>query len=246
MSNHQRSQSFSTFSNHSDRLPSPPAEATSTSAPLSISIPRKRSMSISFGLPTSPLSYTGPSIVSNSNPHPLSPPPLSPPSATVSKPLDIASSAPTNITVLSSSIPSSLNRRFSSSFTNPLTNPYTNGSSNLTTGAQPEERGRRASLFGSSTMNKIEHPKMKENTGGGIGGLFRKFSQSGRSGAAASQHPFDSNEVGPLSNVPEMTHHNNNHNHGTTQPHTHDPKQDKSPRPSSPMRNMFLNGQMLD
>ncbi|KAF9945723.1 hypothetical protein BGZ65_010443 [Modicella reniformis] len=102
-----------------------------------------------------------------------------------------------------------------------------------------------------------------------MGGLFRKFSASSRSGAA--QHPFDSNEAGPpvqpvghgirnngpLSNAPES---NNSIKSDSRQPkgqsnvHPHlkavdalvPSPQDKNSRSSSPMRNMILNGQMLD
>ncbi|KAF9116370.1 hypothetical protein BGX27_003053 [Mortierella sp. AM989] len=240
---HQRSKSIPSLS--SDRLPSPPAEQ----APLSISIPRKRSMSISFGLPTSPLSYTGPSIVSGSHNNPASNP-QAPANST------FGTTPPTNFAGLPSSIPTTINRRFSSSFTNPLTNPFS-GSTNAV-GTQVEERSRGSSFFGSPTSQThnndrslpSELPKTKENTGGGIGGLFRKFSTS-RPGVA--QHPMDSNEVGPspaqqpgigpLSNVTET---NNNHGHGPAQPQLNGSNKDKTPRSGSPMANMILNGQMLD
>ncbi|KAG0005615.1 hypothetical protein BGZ79_003526 [Entomortierella chlamydospora] len=254
---HQRSKSFSTSG---DRLPSPPAEPTPV--PLSINVPRKRSMSISFGLPTSPLSYTGPSTLSSSlnnssNSSNNNNPSSNPPSANS----NFGTTPPTNLNSISNSIPS-LTRRFSSSFTNPLTNPFAGSTNNV--GAQPEERTRRPSLFGSSPplsyhnpLNNDQPPKMKEPSGsGGIGGLFRKFSTSGRSGAA--QHPMDSNETGPhaqqpgfgpLSNRADMNK-NQGPVHGPSQPNNNtinDLKQQESiPRPASPMRNMILTGQMLD
>ncbi|KAF9355821.1 hypothetical protein BGX26_006069 [Mortierella sp. AD094] len=261
---HQRSKSFTSSG---EGLPSPPAEPAP--APLSISVPRKRSMSISFGLPTSPLSYTGPSIVSSSlNNNTNTNTNINNNSSSNPAPSNssFGTTPPTNLTGLSNSIPS-LNRRFSSSFTNPLTNPFAGSANNV--GTQPEERGRRPSLFGSSPPlsyhNAInndrplasEPPKMKETSGsGGIGGLFRKFSTSGRSGAA--QHPMDSNDTGPplaqqpgfgpLSNLTEMNK-NQGPAHGPDQPNNNtinDLKQDKIQRSASPMRNMILNGQMLD
>ncbi|KAF9539955.1 hypothetical protein EC957_004843 [Mortierella hygrophila] len=130
-----------------------------------------------------------------------------------------------------------------------------------------DDRGRRQSLFGSSPPlgrhhTDIHEPTFTTNTttyahnstdtggggggGGGIGGLFRKFSVSGRSG----NHPLDRNEPGPAS-----SHDMPNTHQGPTVPMAHNKavdalkppaQKDQISRSSSPMRNMILNGQMLD
>ncbi|KAG0305897.1 hypothetical protein BGZ98_003340 [Dissophora globulifera] len=153
----------------------------------------------------------------------------------------LATTPPTNLTGISTSIPSNLSRRFSTSFSNPLTNHPLSSST-----AQMDDKGRRSSLFGSSpplsrfptnTNNTTNHinsqlssfdqpatPISASNHGntGGIGGLFRKFSTSGRGGVGVSgdsgggggMHSFDANEAGPLSNVSES----NRGNGGTHAP----------------------------
>ncbi|KAF9904783.1 hypothetical protein BX616_001208 [Lobosporangium transversale] len=78
---------------------------------------------------------------------------------------------------------------------------------------------------------------------GGIGGLFRKFSTSRANG---SHHPFDTNESNPPFSLghPEIINNTNAH-----QPQNQQQQQQqlgKDSRSSSPMRNMILNGQMLD
>ncbi|KAG0364924.1 hypothetical protein BC939DRAFT_490507 [Gamsiella multidivaricata] len=239
---HQRSKSTSSLG-----INSPPT------TPAAISIPRQRSMSTSLGMATSPIAFSGTSYVFNN--------PMGSPSSTVAS---ASSSGPgsgtTPPTNLSNNIPSQLNRRFSASFTNPL---------NVVNAHHPtEERRRRSSLFGSSPPvsrsdhHSSDHSNSTSSTGisSGIGELFRKFSTSGRSGAgaaAAAQHPMDTNESGPparhfgsgpLSNAPESNtgHPFEQHPHLRSVEALEPSQQDKNSRPSTPMGNMILNGQMLD
>ncbi|KAH7036589.1 hypothetical protein BKA57DRAFT_176296 [Linnemannia elongata] len=137
---HQRSQSTSSILNeHSNNAFSPSSYTnnnTTKTAPLSISLPRQRSMSTSFGLPGCPppssssAAPTSPvatfSASSSINPNPFLNPIISPSSAQSSGGGgSVGSNATPSSTLasLSSSIPSSLNRRFSANFTNPLTTP---------------------------------------------------------------------------------------------------------------------------
>ncbi|KAF9351434.1 hypothetical protein BGX34_000569 [Mortierella sp. NVP85] len=258
---HQRSKSTSS------------SESPTAVTPLSISIPRQRSMSTSLGLATSPIAMSGSSILSSSH-NPLFSSAVSPTTQVTAPPVaGFGTTPPTTLSSLSGSVPTSIHRRFSASFTNPLNNhtPVVTGSSAAASvvGAQVDERGRRSSLFGTSppvkrhTINTDRPPDHTVNTaggggggGGGIGGLFRKFSVGSRSGVT-SQHPLDSNEAGPpavhpigqtpLSNTDE---HKNRQNHfdarsplGTLKSPQ---QQDKNSRSNSPMRSMILNGQMLD
>ncbi|KAG0062260.1 hypothetical protein BGZ90_003178 [Linnemannia elongata] len=277
---HQRSQSTSSILNeHSNNAFSPSSYTnnnTTKTAPLSISLPRQRSMSTSFGLPgcpppssssAAPISPVATFSASSSiNPNPFLNPIISPSSAQSSGGGgSVGSNATPSSTLasLSSSIPSSLNRRFSANFTNPLTTP----AHMATSPTSIDDRGRRPSLFGSSppisrhhtdiheptfTTNTTTHPHDFTDTsgggggGGGIGGLFRKFSVSGRSGI----HQNDRNEPGPAS-----SHDMPNTHQGPTvsMPHIKavdalkpPPQKDQISRSSSPMRSMILNGQMLD
>ncbi|KAI1313081.1 hypothetical protein EDD11_002718 [Mortierella claussenii] len=241
------------------------------STPLAISIPRQRSMSTSFGLATSPITLMGSSSISNSNPflNPI----VSPTSANSKHPAagSFGTTPPTNLTGLPSSIPSSmgLNKRFSSSFTNPLSShPLSAGN---TAGIQTDyqqQSTRRSSLFGSSppmsrndnhAMSPPEHKATNAvNTGtgdtgggggggggGGIGGLFRKFSTSRQGAGATQQHPFDVNEAGPLPVAAQQPHVASAAHLSTIDTLKHQ-QPDRNSRPGSPMRNMILNGQMLD
>ncbi|KAF9278291.1 hypothetical protein BGZ68_008661 [Mortierella alpina] len=264
---HQRSKSTSSISNvfglsvdTSSSKAGADQPAGPGTAPLSISIPRQRSMSTSFGLATSPIAFGGSSVVNSNNPflNPI----VSPSTSAAPSNASFSTSPPTNFASLSSSIPSSFNRRFSSSFTNPLNN---HPAASNTVQSQAEERGRRSSLFATSpplsrhpTSNgQVSEQTVTANrTQGGLGGLLRKFSVSGRSGPA--QHALDGNEfgpssqqqpgIGPLSNVSESSH--------IRQPVEKLPnasvdalkpsQPDKNSRSSSPMRSMILNGQMLD
>ena len=100
----------------------------------------------------------------------------------------------------------------------------------------------------------------------GTGGLFRKFSTTGRSAG----HPLDRNDTGPANlggAQPNgqnkqtlqqlhaaLAHASDHHSHQQQQQQQHlsavdklkKPSQDKHSRSSSPMRSMILNGQMLD
>ncbi|KAG9322183.1 hypothetical protein KVV02_007565 [Mortierella alpina] len=238
---HQRSKSTSSISNvfgiGVDTAPSKagadqPGPGT---VPLSISIPRQRSMSTSFGLATSPIAFGGSSAVNPNNPflNPI----VSPSSGAAPTNASFSTSPPTSFASLSSSIPTSFNRRFSSSFTNPLNNHP----------AAPNTVQSQAISEQAATANRTQ---------GGLGGLLRKFSVSGRSGPA--QHSMDGNEfgpsshqqpgIGPLSNVSKGSH---IHQPVEKPPHAAvdalKPSQpDKNSRSSSPMRSMILNGQMLD
>ncbi|KAF9564984.1 hypothetical protein EC968_004283 [Mortierella alpina] len=197
-------------------------------------------MSTSFGLATSPIAFGGSSAVNPNNPflNPI----VSPSASAAPSNASFSASPPTSFASLSSGIPSSFNRRFSSSFTNPLNNhpagPNTVQSQATNNGPVSEQ---------TATANRTQ---------GGLGGLLRKFSVSGRSGP--TQHSLDGNEfgpssqqqpgIGPLSNLNESSH---IHQPGERLPHAAvdalKPVQaDKNSRSSSPMRSMILNGQMLD
>ncbi|KAF9926125.1 hypothetical protein BGZ67_008256 [Mortierella alpina] len=204
---------------------------------------------------------TAPSKAVNPN-NPFLNPIVSPSTGAAPSNASFSTSPPTNFASLSNSIPTSFNRRFSSSFTNPLNN---HPAAPNTVQSQSEERGRRSSLFATSpslsrhpTSNGqvSEQAATANRTQGGLGGLLRKFSVSGRSGPA--QHSMDGNEfgpsshqqpgIGPLSNVSKGSH---IHQPVEKPPHAAvdalKPSQpDKNSRSSSPMRSMILNGQMLD
>ncbi|KAG0297530.1 hypothetical protein BGZ96_006039 [Linnemannia gamsii] len=236
---HQRSQSTSSILNEHSNNPYTNNNNSTPTAPLSISLPRQRSMSTSFGFatapgssgaPTSPIS-TFPS--SSINPNPFLNHITSPPSASTASGTGGGSNGNPTATLasLSSSIPSSLNRRFSANFTNPLTTTNANmAASPTSTFHDPADTG--------------------GGGGGGIGGLFRKFSVSGRSGG---NHQLDRNEPGPASShdIP-----NTHQGQGGPTAMAHIKavdalkapvnQKDQISRSSSPMRNMILNGQMLD
>ncbi|KAG0278551.1 hypothetical protein BGZ95_003733 [Linnemannia exigua] len=255
--------------------------------PLSVSIPRQRSFSSSFSLATggipisagapSPRTFTGSSIISNPNSASF-PGPANPFALGAFTPLSPTSSSPPGSSVsVSQSVPV-LHRRFSSSFNqlNQIVSPST-----VTGGAQSNERGRRTSMFGgnsppTSTTVSIQTANSNTDNNNSVsamgGGLFRKFSTSGRSNAATTTtpavngtagHPFDRNDAGPTvavtpqpssnqhqqqygsSKLPPGTQDSNGH-HLTTAVDKLKPSYDKTPRSSSPMRSMILNGQMLD
>ncbi|KAF9129112.1 hypothetical protein BGW39_004454 [Mortierella sp. 14UC] len=274
---HQRSQSTSSILNEQSNVytrNNSNSTSTSTTAPLTITPPRQRSMSTSFGLPpaaaisatiTSPIASFSASTAAG---NPFLGPIISPSSVSSSAGTGSNATPSSTLASLSSSIPSSMNRRFSANFTNPLTST----SATLPTAGQ-DDRGRRQSLFGSSPplsrhLNDVHEPSFNNpatNTtafhahdstdggggggGGGIGGLFRKFSVSGRSSA----HPAmtDRNEPGPAS-----SHDIPNTHQGPTPAVAHikavdalkppASQKDQISRSSSPMRSMILNGQMLD
>ncbi|KAF9125354.1 hypothetical protein BGW39_007461 [Mortierella sp. 14UC] len=197
---------------------------------------------------------------------PLSPTSSSPPGSNNSS-ISVSQSVPV------------LHRRFSSSFNqlNQIVSPST-----APGGAQSTERGRRTSMFGGSsppaTVSIQTANSNNTDTNNSVsamgGGLFRKFSTSGRSSAtttstpavnnsASGHHPFDRNDAGPTVVVtpqPSRNHHQHvssmlatpggtqegNGQHLTTAVDKLKPSYDKTSRSSSPMRSMILNGQMLD
>ncbi|KAG0051606.1 hypothetical protein BGZ83_003526 [Gryganskiella cystojenkinii] len=276
MAHHSRSKSTSSIDSvleaHSSAIMTPSSTgsttttgSSATTAPLSISIPRSRSMSQSFHLATSPITFAH----NNTNPFMTSP-------TSANSINGSGTTPPTNLSSLASSIPISISgRRFSSSFTNPLTTSATVGSPPTTGFAKEIEQSRRAStsLFGSTSStgtsppfsrhpvpplpNEIPHNNTDtggHGGGGGIGALFRKFSASNR--GTVGFHPAipDKNEAGPGHPLDFATE-NNNYRGG---PHQHPPlhnahldvkktaNADGDSRSNSPMRNMILNGQMLD
>ncbi|KAF9916363.1 hypothetical protein BX616_003949 [Lobosporangium transversale] len=261
--------------------------AASVSTPLSISIPRQRSFSTSISrAATSPRAFTGSSIIANPN-YGF----LSSSVGTATTPFSAAAfgaplASPTSVSspsgASSTTIPSSqsvpvLHRRFSTSF-NQL-NQFV-GSPTTTNGgvnSQTSERGRRASsFFGSgsppTSINDITNSSATNtgtSSGSGAGGLFRKFSTTGRSAG----HPFDRNDAGPTNLGGLQSNKSGHHIHGEQSMFAHAPDhdvktiavdsyagsihknadshlkpscQDKHSRSSSPMRSMILNGQMLD
>ncbi|KAG0335520.1 hypothetical protein BG004_008422 [Podila humilis] len=223
---------MATFSgSRPDDLPPP---SSSSSDPLSISIPRQRSFSSSFSLATSPRTFTGSSIISNpSNPFLGSYGPASP---TTNGPSSFGAS-----TSASQAIPV-LHRRFSSSFNqlNQIVSQPPN------TGVQTE-RGRRTSLFGGSGSSPpMSMPKNSAVTSQPVenaGGLFRKFSTSSRSGG----HPLDHNETEPTSSLEPQPNLTTNHPLHLTAVDKLKPAHDnRHSRSNSPMRSLILGGQMLD
>ncbi|KAG0308371.1 hypothetical protein BGZ98_008168 [Dissophora globulifera] len=299
---HQRASSASTISNAFDNTsgnrpttntfskgamgmaadPTSTSPPTSSSTPLSISVPRQRSFSSSFSLAaTSPRTFvavpnsaTGASFLA-AFPSPLSPSSASAPNYSANN-NNNASTAP------------ALHRRFSSSF-NQLNQI---AGSSTAAGSQTTERGRRASFFSgtsppmmtaintSATPSATDPNRTSPTSATGTapvtaGGLFRKFSTTGRSAGASMSsslpfsagHPFDKNDTGPTT-LGESGHIQSNSEElrqsvslATAQQQQHDagstngllsavdklkPSQDKHSRSSSPMRSMILNGQMLD
>ncbi|KAF8929028.1 hypothetical protein EDD21DRAFT_354612 [Dissophora ornata] len=253
--------------------------ATASAAPLSISIPRQRSFSTSLSLANSPRTFTGSSIIANPSNGLFS---NSPGVSGSTTPFASAFGGPLSPTTASApnhsnggANPSTapvLHRRFSSSF-NQL-NQIASPSNSM--GSQANERGRRASFFGgaspqiltstSSVPSNVETNKTSP-TSGGAGGLFRKFSTTGRSAG----HPFDRNDTGPAGagpqpNSTQQLQHQQKSDQQFAQAHAPTPvhgvaasgngrlsaidklkpSQDKHSRSSSPMRSMILNGQMLD
>ncbi|KAF9195733.1 hypothetical protein BGZ50_003680 [Haplosporangium sp. Z 11] len=235
------------------------SSTSASGAPLSVSIPRQRSFSSSFSLATSPRTFTGSSIVTNPNNALLNSSgaaaafaPMSPTSST------IPGSTPATNGSTSQTIPV-LHRRLSSSF-NQL-NQFASTPPN--SGTQMNERGRRTSLFGGSSppMYSTGSTQSNETNKSSGGGLFRKFSTTGRSAG----HSFDRNDVGPAGQDPQPNGNifrNDGHqksslfsqaagssvasgNHLSAVDRLK-PSQDKHSRSSSPMRSMILNGQMLD
>ncbi|KAF9934390.1 hypothetical protein FBU30_002214 [Linnemannia zychae] len=261
---HQRSQSSSSsiLNEHNINTHSNTSNS-STTAPLSIAVPRRRS-SFSFSaatstgaMATSPVAAFSASSASGISPNPFFNP-ISPSSVTSSANVSTSNATPSSTLASFSSIPSSLNRRFSANFTNPLTTAA------VSSPTSPDDRGRRQSYFGSSPPasrqfidressfnNNLAHTHDHVNTdgggggGSGIGALFRKFSVSGRSGNA--QHSIDRNEPGPVSqDIPNIQSHGSSHPRAVDALKTSPSQKEQTSRSSSPMRNMILNGQMLD
>ncbi|KFH71055.1 hypothetical protein MVEG_03901 [Podila verticillata NRRL 6337] len=233
---HQRANSTSFVSNAfggvSNTTPDMPP-----SDPRSISNPRQRSFSSSFSLATSPRTFTGSSIISNPSNPLLGYGPASPTTAP-------SSFGGSNSTAQTMPV---LHRRFSSSFNqlNQIVSPPTGGAQN--------DRGRRTSLFGGSGSSPpMSMPPVATSQAENSGGLFRKFSTSGRSNG----HPFDRNEtdpVGGLAPQPNLATSNGGNNNGpvggvhlTAVDKLKPPHDNRHSRSNSPMRSLILGGQMLD
>ncbi|KAG0257735.1 hypothetical protein DFQ27_004962 [Actinomortierella ambigua] len=226
---HQRANSTSSIG---DRFPAASAgidipqrqrNPSATTAPLSISIPRQRSISSSFTLATSPRSFTTNNVF-GTNPFftqttvPATTAAQTSPFAAAFAPLSPAQAPGPSIaaggglpTGPSSNIPV-LHRRFSSSF-NQL-NQMVGSPPNATFQQKEEVRGRRTSMFAGSSppasmMPPLNNPVSSSPPSSGEKlGLFRKFSTTGRTAGAgivngksnninAPTHPLDHNEPGP-------------------------------------------------
>ncbi|KAF9973064.1 hypothetical protein BGZ73_003728 [Actinomortierella ambigua] len=256
-------------------IPQRQRQPSATTAPLSISIPRQRSISSSFTLATSPRSFSTNNVF-GANPFfaqstvpasaaaqtspfaaafgPLSPVQATPPNAAGG---GLPTAPPANIPVL--------HRRFSSSF-NQL-NQMVGSPPNATFQQKDEVRGRRTSMFaGSSPPASMMPPSQTFNppassppSSGEKIGLFRKFSTTGRTAGVGilngnGFHPLDRNEPGPAappaSTAPvanEIDHQPRPMRGPLSKAHLGaDRPADRPSRSSSPMRSMILNGQMLD
>ncbi|KAF8938047.1 hypothetical protein EDD21DRAFT_405960 [Dissophora ornata] len=217
---HQRSKSTSDL--RSSNPPHPPPVEHAETAPLSISIPRRGSMSTSFGLAASPITF-GSAKFSAPTTNPFLNPIVSPSSNNGPHSASaFGTTPPTNLSGLSSSIPPSFNRRFSTGFTNPLNNHPLAGSANASTAStqtkffvlvvmsqqQAEDRAFRSTVFAASSPPLSRYPTNKgdlqspEFGGGGGGGGGAGSGGGGIGGllrkfSRSGSHPLDSNEPGP-------------------------------------------------
>ncbi|KAF9540558.1 hypothetical protein EC957_003996 [Mortierella hygrophila] len=230
---------------------------------------------ISAGAP-SPRTFTGSSMISNpgsfpgaANPFtlgafaPLSPTSSSPPGNGGSNSVSASQSVPV------------LHRRFSSSFNqlNQIVSPPARSTergrrTSMFGGSSPPTTISIQTAGNTATNNNTDTHNSVSAMGSG---LFRKFSTSRPmtttsntasipSSGAAAGHPFDRNDAGPTVVVsPQPSNNQQQHSSMLSPPGTQEdarhlttavdklkPSYDKTSRSSSPMRNMILNGQMLD
>ncbi|KAG0230865.1 hypothetical protein BGW41_002384 [Actinomortierella wolfii] len=248
-------------------IPQRQSHQSATTAPLSISIPRQRSISSSFTLPTSPRSFTTNSVFTTNpffaqNPVPVATAAQTSPFAAAFGPLSPSQTSPTNaagsLPPTSSNIPV-LHRRFSSGFSQ--FNQMVGSPPNATFQQKDEMRGRRTSMFAGSTppVSMVPPKNSSSPPSGEKLSLFRKFSTSGQAAGAAMAngggiHPLDRNEPGPTA-VPASTgpaanvvdHQPRPLRGPLSKAHLEADKPAERPsRSNSPMRSMILNGQMLD